>query len=214
MPDSPPRSALEFAFERFGQRVAPDAVDGWLRTPVLQNKQLRNGMGVIVIRDSGVIVFGAADYTAWGFPPSRPRSEFAAFMAGMLCRPATEHWLAATFAKAGCPAGKLHLNRPGDAINSYYDAATKAPVSVRHAEVAEIARALRDAGVSSAVALRMLYLGRDVIAEDVDQTSPQWAAYEKACAAVPLLPVLADRMTRAGIRPGDIMTVLETEESA
>jgi hypothetical protein len=189
-------SAIAFAYERFGCRVAPGRPDEWLRRPALQRKSMGVGKATIIISDSGVQFIGTADYTAFGFLPPVKDNQV---LDRLLFFPARERWLAVRFTRAAVSASMLHLNTPGSAINAYYDGEVKGLVVVRHADVRAVGDKLHERGVRADKAIEFLSLARDVLAGIIEPASKERRKYEDALEQVPELPVLAGRAINAEV---------------
>ena len=121
---------LEFAYERFGRHVAPEATTAWLYKPGLLLKDSKKrkagarsaGMGgtVIWIGESGVRVYGP-DYRDRGFAAQGDSGQGKAFVRSMCLQVPEETWMAVVFGKPGADPERLTLNARGAAVTAYYD---------------------------------------------------------------------------------------------
>ncbi|MHB1826417.1 MAG: hypothetical protein ACYCV6_01830 [Steroidobacteraceae bacterium] len=203
---------LEFAYERFGRHVAPEATTAWLYKPGLLLKDSKKrkagarsaGMGgtVIWIGESGVRVYGP-DYRDRGFAAQGDSGQGKAFVRSMCLQVPEETWMAVVFGKPGADPERLTLNARGAAVTAYYD--TKEGVLTFQPKVLRAAAAVLGAlSVAEAMdALRIAAAKRacSLYARPLDPAD--LARLEKLRAKCPDAERAAGTYLRAGtMRPG------------
>lgn len=227
--------AAEFAYEHFGRFVAPQFRDAWLRHKgrLLKNSknyeealasgdvkaiaaaakkgaagQRNSGMGgtSIFISSSRVRIFGP-DYADQGFAATGGAGEAQAFAYKMLFTPAREPWLMVSFSKSEVFPGMLHLNRPGDAWQAYYDGKKKGLVRVRPDSMDAIARLLADMQAKDVKAALSLVI--EHMAFDHAEKTPDEKSAKKVHALYAKYPNLRAAARRAVLDGQDIALVAQ-----
>ena len=210
---------LEFAYERFGRHIAPEAAAAWLYRPGLLLKDSKKrkagtrnaGMGgtVVWIGESGARVYGP-DYRDQGFAAHGDSGEGKAFVRSMCLQVPEETWMAVVFGKPGASPERLVLNARGAAVTAYYDTKegvlTFQPKGLRAAaeafeglSVAEVMDALRIVAAKRAGAL---------YSSTIDPTD--LSRLEKLRAKCPDAERAAGTYLRAGtMRPGVLAVYLK-----
>lgn len=119
----------QFCFERFGQHIAPDALDDWLRKPGLMpddpakgktGKRSPSPQGTsIFISASRVAVFGN-DFRDAGFPSAGNVSVMNQLLDALRFEEPSEPWLFVSRSKSATTLDQLRLNLPGMVETAYF----------------------------------------------------------------------------------------------
>jgi hypothetical protein len=216
---------LDFAYEHFGQHIAPEGKTAWLYTPGWLTKdgpsrkagERSAGMGgtVIWIGESGARVYGP-DYRDQGYAASGDSKEGRTFVETLCLQVPEETWMAVLFGKPGADPARLMLNARGSAVTTYYD--TKLGVRIFQPKALRAAaQALEGLSVAEAMdALRIVAAKRAGKLYSTDVHPNELARLEKLRAKCPAVERAAGTYLRAGtMRPGVLAAFLkETRHGA
>lgn len=171
-------SAIDFAFRRFGEKVAPDSKTAWLSCcgRLLKNSDKKNageksnGMGgtSVYISDSNVVIFGP-DYPEFGFAAAGDPGDAEPFAFKKALEAPKERWLMVIFAKAGVRGENLHLNHPGDKESVYFS--KNKLIRIRFDAVNKLANVFLQEGLSSGSAEKIIHRYREFLAGEAADKS-------------------------------------------
>ena len=204
-------SAVDFAFNRFGKKVAPDSKTSWLSKPgrLLKDSPKKkagepnSGMAgtSVYISDSEVRIFGP-DYAEFGFPAIGGSGEARLFAMRKLLQEPTERWLMVSFAKTSVLSGHLHLNCPGDKETAYF--VGKDFVRMRFGLIRTVAEAFMKEGVSSKSSAELIHRFREHLS---GEPASEWLS-KKLTAHSQLMPVMLV-FIESGMPPSQIELAME-----
>ena len=156
------QSPLDYAYERFGQTVAPQDKTAWL---FMGNAARKKG-DVIIVAEHGVRIYG----TAWPSASHVLRESKAAAREALnrYCFAASrEHWLAMILGQGYADPPKLVLNYPGVCTTAVYDVRSGAISTYCPSTLSTVSQSL--CGLTPSRAVRLIELAAGFEREQIGE---------------------------------------------